>query len=314
MNPAFSVLFFTTASGAGYGLLAWLGLLGALEALPAERWLGFTGLGLALALVTVGLLSSTFHLGHPERAWRALSQWRSSWLSREGVMAVATYLPAGLFGIGWVFLEETGGLFAVFGLLAALGATLTVVCTAMIYASLKPIRQWRNLRVPPLYFGFAATTGALWCQALVWLFGLELAWLSALVVVTLLLTWALKLDYWRAIDRDNGGPSLESATGLGRLGAVRTFERPHTEENYLLKEMGYRIGRKHAKKLRQIAGLLFGALPLAATLLLFGFQGALGIAVALLAALAGTVGAFVERWLFFAEAKHSVRLYYRVDG
>ena len=96
MHPAYSVILFTTASGAGYGLLVWLALGGMLGLVPAERWLGIVGFGLAFALITAGLLSSTAHLGRPERAWRAFSQWRSSWLSREGVMAVATYVPAGL--------------------------------------------------------------------------------------------------------------------------------------------------------------------------------------------------------------------------
>ena len=100
MHPALSIIFFTTASGAGYGLLVLLGLGGAFGWLPAERGFGLVGMGLSLGLITAGLLSSTFHLGHPERAWRALSQWRSSWLSREGVMAIATYAPAGLLGLG----------------------------------------------------------------------------------------------------------------------------------------------------------------------------------------------------------------------
>jgi ferredoxin len=95
MHPAYSVIFFTTASGAGYGLWFWLGLRIAAEGLPDPAWPGVATLVLGGVLVSLGLLSSTFHLGHPERAWRAFSQWRSSWLSREGVAAVATYLPAG---------------------------------------------------------------------------------------------------------------------------------------------------------------------------------------------------------------------------
>ena len=103
MHPALSVIVFTTASGAGYGLLALLRRAGAGRlAAGRDPWFGAAALGAALLLVTAGLLSSTAHLGHPERAWRALSQWRTSWLSREGVAALATYVPAGLFGLGWV--------------------------------------------------------------------------------------------------------------------------------------------------------------------------------------------------------------------
>src|SRR4029078_11734102 len=94
MHPAYSVIVFTTASGAGYGLLIWLAVGAALNLVPRDPMLGLFGLGLALALVTAGLLPSMLHLGRPERAWRSLSQWRSSWLSREGLAAIVTYLPA----------------------------------------------------------------------------------------------------------------------------------------------------------------------------------------------------------------------------
>src|SRR3990172_1833150 len=103
MHPAYSVIVFTTAPGMGYGLLALLGLVGAAHGPVSSWWFGATCLAFALALIGVGLLSSTAHLGHPERAWRALSQWRSSWLSREGVAAIVTFLPGLAFA--WVWLD-----------------------------------------------------------------------------------------------------------------------------------------------------------------------------------------------------------------
>ena len=103
MHPAFSVIFFTVSSGTGYGLLAgWLALA-LLGLLPTGGACAWVSLVLGFGLVSAGLLSSFWHLGHPERFWMAFSQWRSSWLSREGVMAVVTYVPTGLFAIVWLF-------------------------------------------------------------------------------------------------------------------------------------------------------------------------------------------------------------------
>src|SRR5262249_20108209 len=129
MHPALSVILFTTASGAGYGLLILVAVFAALGAVPAHAGFGIATFGTALGLITFGLLSSTFHLGHPERAWRAFSQWRSSWLSREGVASVATYAPALAFAFGWIWLGER---WSALGLLTALGAVVTLVCTGMI--------------------------------------------------------------------------------------------------------------------------------------------------------------------------------------
>jgi DMSO reductase anchor subunit len=310
LHPALSVIVFTTLSGAGYGLLFWLGVLGAAGLLPAGRGFGAAGLGLALLAITAGLLSSLLHLGRPERAWRALSQWRSSWLSREGVASLATYVPAGLYAFGWVVLGDVTGVWRAAGLLAALGAAATVVATAYIYRSLTPIQRWSNAWVPPNYLALAAMTGALWLAAVTTAFGAERPWLFGLAAVLLVLAACLKLGYWRHIGRTAGASTAESATGLGGFGRVRLFEAPHTAENYLLKEMGFRIARKHARKLRRIALQLAFVLPLLLILVALASGGTGRLVATLLAAPLATLGVLVERWLFFAEAKHAVTLYY----
>lgn len=315
MHPAYSVIFFTTASGAGFGLMALLGVLGPLQLLPADRWFGLAALFVAFALAAGGLLSSTLHLQSPRRAIYAFSQWRSSWLSREGVASVATMLVAGVFAIGWVLFEATVGWWALAGLLAALGAVVTVVSTGMIYAVLKPIRQWHDPLVVPVYLLFALATGAVWLDAVVALFfGSALAgenWAVSLgAMVALAAAWGLKAAYWKRIDAGRSKSTPESATGLGGAGPVTLLMAPHTEENYLQREMGYRVARKHAVKLRAIAAI--AGLGLAAPLVLAGWllPPAPGAVCAVLAALLATLGTLVERWLFFAEARHTVTLYY----
>jgi sulfite dehydrogenase (quinone) subunit SoeC len=307
VHPSFSVIFFTASSGAGYGLLALLGVLVPLGIVPQDTLFAVVALGLALGAITAGLVSSTFHLGHPERAMRAFSQWRSSWLSREGVASVATYVPAGLFAIAWVFF---GGVSAVLGALVTLGAIVTVVCTAMIYRSLKPIQRWHNSWVMPNYLALALMTGALWLAWLLRLFGAGIASVDWLAILAIVLAAALKLGYWRFIDTTSSASTAESATGLGALGKVRLFEAPHTSENYLLKEMGFQIARKHAAKLRRIAFLLAFALPFLLSLVPLLAGGWPATLAALIAAPLATLGVLVERWLFFAEAKHAVTLYY----
>ncbi len=314
MHPANSVIFFTTASGAGYGLLFLLGLAVPAGLLPAERWFGLAAMALSLGLIGAGLISSTFHLGHPERAWRAFSQWRSSWLSREGVSAVATFVPAGLFAIGWVFLETAGGLWALAGLLGALGAVVTVVCTGMIYASLKPVHRWHNGWVVPVYLGFALMTGALSLSALTHCFGVAALWSDGLALAAVTFAWTLKVIYWRETDEAQAPSTPESATGLGTIGKVRLLDPPHTEENYLMREMGFRVARKHAKKLRRIALFLGFKLPFVLMLAAFFAPGGFATAASLLAALSGIAGVALERWLFFAEAKHTVMLYYGAEA
>jgi DMSO reductase anchor subunit len=309
VHPAPSIIAFTTASGAGYGLLFLLGLAALAGLLPEGRTFAVAALAVALGLITCGLLASLLHLGHPERAWRALSQWRSSWLSREGVMALLTYAPALAFGSGWVLAGRTGGWIGALGTLAAIGAAVTVYCTGMIYASLKPIREWHHPLVPAVYLAFAWMTGALLLHALLALAAAPRLWAAALALAAIALALGLKAGYWRALARAAPGPNPESATGLGRFGEVRQIEPPHTETNYLLSEMGYQVARRHAARLRRHVWLLGGAAALLTLLALLASGVMAGLCV-FLAALSGLVAAVIERWLFFAEATHTVTLYY----
>jgi sulfite dehydrogenase (quinone) subunit SoeC len=302
MNPAYSVILFTTASGAGYGLLAWLGAVGGAHGRASTIGFSFTALFIALALITIGLLSSTLHLGRPERAWRAFSQWRSSWLSREGIAAIATYPFALAFGACWSGLIDAPQLIAPLGYATAAMCVVTVFCTARIYSSLKTILAWNQAAVPVVYILFAAATGAVLLSAISTYFErfatpqyLIAAFFIALVAVA-------KLYYWRKIDNAPRTRTMAAATGLGE--GVRQWEVPHTSMNFLMKEMGYVVARRHGKRLRMFCLLLllaaFALMLLCLVSPLFSY---LAVPVALLAA-------WVERWLFFAQAEHVVGLFY----
>ena len=317
MHPALSVIFFTTLSGAGYGLLffvAWH----AFDGLSTARTL-LVGIAIALVLSTIGLVSSLLHLGKPARAWRAFSQWRTSWLSREGVAAMGTFAVAVLLGIallpGMIAGDAGGEIVSLnlagkaVALLAMLAALATVYCTAMIYASLKPIPAWRHGLVPWVYGVFALFTGGLLFCAIATLLGRPMTNMAALAgILVAIALGVLKLKYWRDIDVPLPA-TRGDAIGLPQRSAT-VFERPHTEANYLTREMGFVVARRHATWLRRLSVALFVALPVLLLLPAYVFVHADLAPWFTAAALCAVAGAFVERWLFFAEAKHMVTLYY----
>lgn len=318
MNPAYSVLFFTCLSGAGYGMLAVLGIGALFDILPRGFVFGVVAMGACLILITVGLLCSTLHLHHPERAWRAFSQWRSSWLSREGVAAVATFIPAIALALGWLFPTVIDATLWKLGAFASmLGAFITVLCTAMIYASLKPVQQWRvTLAFMPLvpftYFGFALAGGMIWTQLLLFMFKESQAFnISLLTCTVLAFAWLVKLLYWKQISMQANVHNLLDATGLKEnWQSIHAFDSPHTEQNYLQKEMGYQVARKHRDFLRRTAWGSGGILPILLLLIGGWIGGVAASACALLAVVLFMFGTLIERWLFFAEATHTSSLYY----
>ncbi len=288
MHPAPSVIIFTILSGLGFGLLAFLGL-----DVPSVR--GTTALAffvLAYAMAVGGLVASTFHLGNKKNALYAFSQWRSSWLSREGIASVATLLIFTPVALGKILL---GAQMPVLGGLGSILALFTVFTTSMIYSQLRTIPRWHQPLVPVMFVLHALSGGAL-------LSGESLLAGALLLVLSGVMFWM-----WRKGDAREaaGADTLESATGLGAIGKVRMYESAHTARNYVMDEMIHRVGRKHAEKLRKIALTLIGVLP--AALLILLPPGHLISAVALVLHLVGIV---VGRWLFFAEARHVVGLYY----
>lgn len=305
MHPALSIIAFTTVSGLGYGLAVMLGA-GLLDPAATATRIAYAA---ALILIAAGLSSSTLHLGNPQRAWRAFSQWRSSWLSREGVMAVVTFFP--LAALALVALLQARHI-AWLGALAAVLSLATVYCTAMIYASLRAVPRWHTGWTPASYLLFALSSGGMAAALAAVAGGLEARYLLPLTLLFLILAWFAKLKWRHRANTMRPASTPETATGLGRIGRVRLFEPPHMTENYLTREMGFVIARKHASKLFRLAFAIGAVLPflLLSIVFLRGAVGGLDTALVALALAGHMAGLFVERWLFFAEARHVVMNYY----
>ncbi|MEM7774456.1 MAG: DmsC/YnfH family molybdoenzyme membrane anchor subunit [Pseudomonadota bacterium] len=314
MHPAYSVIVFTTASGAGYGLIIWLAiaaLTGILPQTSAVVWLGFA---VALALIVGGLLSSTAHLGRPERAWRAVSQWQTSWLSREGVAALVTFAPIGVLGLSLLALPAGHAVQSVAAVLTIIAALVTVYCTGMIYASLRTIPAWNHELVTPGYVLIALATGGV-LYVLVTAFvaqaPLAIGWITCALLAGV---GVLKWFYWTAIDSPSPAWTAEAATGLGTIGKVRQLDPPHTQANFVMREMGYSVARKHVARLRPMVLLTLCAAPMFFLALILTVAGPTAPLWAVLATTSAGLGVFVERWLFFAEAKHVVTLFYGAEA
>ena len=287
MHPSPSVIIFTALSGLGFGLLVFLGL----KMPDVTGVLAFIFFVIGFGLAVGGLISSTFHLGRPERSLKAFKQWRSSWLSREAIAAVLTLSVMALYAIGRIFFEYD---IRILGVVGAILSVVTVFTTSMIYAQLKSIPRW-NTKLTPAYFLSLSLAG-----------GALLAGQITFCLLLLLISGIIQLLVWIKGDRALAlsGTTIESGTGLGAIGRVRAFEPPHTGTNYLLKEFVHIVGRKHSAKLRIIALILMIGTPILLLSLSFSHF------LAALSVISHISGLFISRWLFFAEAEHVVGLYY----
>lgn len=184
----------------------------------------------------------------------------------------------------------------------------------MIYASLRPIPQWHTWLVPAVFLLLAGMAGALVLVLLEHCFGEVQSGINGLAVTAILAAGAAKCAYWQHLDGIPAPVGTPVAAGLNRIGRVRLLDRPLAEGDRALAGIGGDLAWSQARTLRRVAGALLFALPLVLTVAqpLLGRTGAILAAAA--AALAAGAGVLLERWLFFAEARHVSRGWHGAGG
>jgi DMSO reductase anchor subunit len=323
VNPAFSVIFLTTLIGVGQGLF--LALFSSqtytiVNLLPMQpgSYYALGGL-IALGFLVGGLIASFFHLGHPERAWRAASQWRTSWLSREvivlplvmGMVFLYTLvnwleLDADLFG--WGMHGQVALTVGMFGAGATLGLFL---CTSMIYGAIKFLQEWATPLTVVNFFLMGSASG--------FAFAAAYAAYTAPGVVEFYAGWAIALTIAAFVGRV---ASLVRNARIKRIASLQTaIGVRHSKVQQ--RSMGFMGGSYntreyfHGKSLAFLKSVkwifLVLAFPVPALLLWLGLTLA-SPTVYVVAFVVQYVGLLFERWFFFAQANHPQNLYYQVVG
>ncbi len=271
---------------------------------------------IGLALTVAGLASSTLHLANPRNAWRAFARFRTSWLSREAVFSLAL-TPAAVVFITLLAMNVEGIPRRMFAVLTIVLAWIVLVCTAMIYASLKPIRQWHTRWTPVVYFVLGHWSGALILLAVARFDASNSVRLAHLCVALALLAVMVKWGYWRASRRSNPASTLEDAIGVAQgvrppmaagptsVMQARLLDAGHGGRTFLTDEFVFRLARQRRLLLLAVFWLAGIAAPL---VWVIGAWWQTPIVVG--ACLFNLVGLLAERTLFFADARHTVRLYH----
>jgi DMSO reductase anchor subunit len=309
MNPAFSVVVFTTAAGTAQGLVVVLAIA-LLAGVPMAASFVRASLLVAIVLLVAGLASSMLHLGRPARAWRAATMWRTSWLSREVIV-----LPAfiALVTLWWLAAREPASLPARLALpLAAIAvAALLWYCTAMIYACLRFIEEWAQPLTIVNFVLLGLSSGSVLASALAALAGepraLALAAPTALVLT--LVAGASRTAAWRRNAVLRHRSTLQTATGI-RSARLAQTSMGMSAGSFNTREFFHRASASALRSVKGIAVVLGFAVP--AVLTAGVAAGVLGDLACVVALLVQAPGLIADRWLFFAQAKHPQNLYYQV--
>ena len=290
MKPTFSIICFTVLSGAGLGLAALTAIFASVISTPSLR----IGIAIAFIITNAGLIASVFHLTNPKNAWRAIMRVRTSWLSREAVCALI-FMPLLLL---FVFYDSVLILRAA----VVVMATLTVICTAMIYQSLKPIAAWHHPQTTIGYLLFATQSGGTILMAIAAADDNKPLLLAAIIILSTLAAVINKRFYFTRI----GGEEIHIGNAIGQTqAAARLLEAGHTSPTFLTREFIHHISVQRLRLLRLIMLGLVSIPPLAAVM-------ASGVIINTLCVLLLLGGLIIERWLFFAEARHTVRAYHGI--
>ena len=320
MHPAFSVIFLTTLIGTGQGLFLALfsgQTYSAVNLLPTQHSSFYiTGSLLALALLIGGLMASFFHLGHPERAWRAASQWRTSWLSREVItlpIVMGLVFFYGLFHwLNWevdVFGNQLPGqVTLIIGALASIAVFLLYLCTGMIYASVKFLQEWATSLTVINYLLFGGASG--------FTFATAIAAYNAPTLVGFYGSWAIILTVAGLITRTvslyrnahiKAVSNVQSAIGI-RHNRVQQKAMGMMGGSYNTREYFHGKTAAFLKSIKYIFLVL--VFPVPVILIVAGMKADCSLLL-MLAFAVQFVGLMFERWFFFAPANHPQNLYYQ---
>lgn len=322
MHPAFSVIFLTTLLGVGQGMftaLVFVQLLIAAGILPTQLAPEFFAYGTGVVLVFVGLalFASFFHLGHPERAFRTITQWKTSWLSREVIALPAFGAGAFLYGaihfLGWDFIIfETKGMAVPFSLLVGLvgiGLSITLwICTGMIYACIKFLQEWATpLTVVNFIFmgmasGYtAATVYAAFVQPDMVTF---FAWSAILFTLLAAITRVSAL-----IRNARIKPKSTPISAIGiRHKNIRQKSQGAMGGSYNTREYFHGKSEVFVSMVKWIFLTLTFVVPV--IFLVLGMAQTAMVAL-IIAAVVQYVGLLAERWYFFADSNHPQNIYYQ---
>jgi phenylacetyl-CoA:acceptor oxidoreductase 27-kDa subunit len=175
------------AGGAGSGLLVVTGLAGLGS---AQLWLLFL---IGLGLIAAGLIAVWHEIGRPWRFLNVLRAPRSSWMTREAMVA------APLFAAGFaaaVLAPSPAAIGIGLGLAAAALALAFLYCQARIVQACKGIPAWREPAIVPLIMatGLAEGLGLFLVAAVVLPAAAPVAGPAALALAVLLAT---RMIAWR---------------------------------------------------------------------------------------------------------------------
>lgn len=305
MHPAFSVIFLTTLIGAGQGLMLAMTLVEVTAPGLVDHGFYVTGSAVALGMLIAGLGASFFHLGHPERAWRAASQWRTSWLSREVILLPLVMALVFGYGVAHYFRLDVGSTQAI-GLVASLMSLLLFGVTAMIYACLRFLREWAspltvlNFTLLGTASGFLlATALAAWCEPVL------LEFLAAWTVVLTAMACISRVASLMRNAKLKPKVTLQSAIGV-RHSKIQQKAIGAMGGTFNTREFFHHKSLQFVANIKWITLLLVFVLPLA--LIWLGNQSAVLLSAAFVVQY---LGLLAERWLFFAQANHPQNLYYQ---
>jgi DMSO reductase anchor subunit len=305
MNPAFSVVIFTTIAGAAQGLVVTLALA-VLAGMPLAPGFASIALIVAEAMLLIGLGASFGHLGRPERAWRAVLMWRTSWLSREVIV-----LPAFIAVVALWWLALRVGIDTPLLPLAAIGvAALLWYCTAMIYACLRFIQEWAQPLTIVNFALIGLSSGLVLASALAAWMGeqrlLQVTGPCALAIT--LAAWATRTLALRRNAALKPRSTLQSATGIQAPNLVQK-SMGMSAGSFNTREFFHGASRAALKQVKLAFIVLAFALPSLLLLWAVGAQSTLAFVLAFVVQVPGLVA---ERWFFFAQARHPQNLYYQV--
>ncbi|MBB44436.1 MAG: hypothetical protein CMM44_11845 [Rhodospirillaceae bacterium] len=290
---------FTTFASTGFGIIIWTVFFAFFEVIPPDLWFAVSTSVFAYFLIIIGSWCVMSNPRYRRVFYSKIRWWKTSWEIRQALCLVCGCITGLLFFIGWIAVAKYNDIWLFLGGLTSLLFIGALMGMAMSFVAHRTILPWSNPHTVRIYISMGLWTGIVWLNMFTQIFNFHTPVIGIVLIIIGIATLIFKRKYWIFIDtyKKKFLQNNNSSKDKNRF-------QPRMIEYCVYPDLTKNIDRLKIEMLRRRAFLLYFLLPFCAATMPVELTAWVSVSASIIGAFSVVAGVAIERWLFFAEAKH----------
>ena len=292
-------IVFTTLVSAGLGIVIWSVFFAFFEVIPPDRWFALNTFVFAYLLIIIGSLFVMSNSQNRRIFILKFRRWKTSWVMRQALCVLCGCITGLLFFFGWIAFAKYGGFWLFLGGLTSFFFIGALIGMAMNFVVHRTVLAWSNPHTIRIFVSMGLWTGIVWLNMFAQVFNFHTPIIGIVLIIIGVATLIFKRKYWVFVDTYQ-----KRFLQNNNLSKGENNSRSRLVEYYVYPDLTKNSDRLKIEMLRRRAFLLYFLLPFCAATMPVELTTWVSVSASIIGAVSVVTGVAIERWLFFAEAKH----------